>query len=298
MKKFDLQLLAAETGTVKKADVEPAISIDFTSRLATSISELQEILGIVDAEPVNAGTNIKIYKYTQVNTPTQVAEGETIPLTEIKRELAKTIEVDLKKYRKQTTAEAIQKSGRAIAVNGTDEKLLSGIRKSIKTDLYKILGEGTGTATGATLQAALAGAWGAIQKYYVAEDLDATPIFFVPSDDVAGYLASASVTTQEAFGMTYIENFLGLGTAIVSPSLPKGKVVATAKENLRCAYVSTSAGDVAQSFGLTSDETGLVGMTHQINADNATLNTLAFSGVTFYPEYLDGVIVATIVPGV
>ena len=47
MKKFDLQLLAAETGTVTKADVEPAISIDFTSRLATSISELQEILGNV-----------------------------------------------------------------------------------------------------------------------------------------------------------------------------------------------------------------------------------------------------------
>ena len=60
-----------------------------------------------------------------------------------------------------------------------------------------------------------------MKKFY--EDEDATPVFFVSSDDVAEYLGSAQITMQTAFGWTYIENFLGLGTAIVTPALAKEK---------------------------------------------------------------------------
>ena len=35
-------------------------------------------------------------------------------------------------------------------------------------------------------------------------------------------------------------------------------------------------------------------MTHAVSSDNATIDTLMFSSVVFYPELLDGVIVATI----
>ena len=101
---------------------------------------------------------------------------------------------------------------------------------------------------------------------------------------------------QQAFGMSYVEDFLGLGTLVVSPSLTKGKLIATAKENLHGVYVPANTGDVARTFGLTSDTTGLVGMTHQPISGNATVDTLVFSGVVFYPELLDGVIVATISP--
>jgi LPXTG-motif cell wall-anchored protein len=45
--------------------------------------------------------------------------------------------------------------------------------------------------------------------------------------DVADYLATANITLQTAFGMTYVENFLGLGTVIFNSSVPKGKVYAT-----------------------------------------------------------------------
>ena len=274
------------------SDLEPAISVDFTSRLTENITELQMLLGVTEMEPMAAGTLIKIYKMTQVNTPAQVEEGEIIPLTQVKRELARTIELTLNKYRKQTTAEAIQKVGRNLAINQTDEKIVSTIRKAIKTNFYTVLATGTGTASGSTLQAALADAWGEVKKTY--EDIDATPIFFVSSDDVAGYLASATITLQTAFGWDYVENFLGLGTAIVTPALTKGTFYATAQENLRGAYIPAGAGDLAQSFGLTSDTTGLIGMTHQVAADNASINTLIFSGVKFYPEMLDGVIKGTV----
>ncbi|MBU9728044.1 hypothetical protein KTH90_18705 [Lachnospiraceae bacterium ASD4241] len=99
---------------------------------------------------------------------------------------------------------------------------------------------------------------------------------------------------QTAFGMSYIQDFLGLGTLVVAPSLPAGKLIATAKENLRGAYVPAGSGDLATSFGLTADATGLIGMTHATTTGNASIETLMFSGVIFYPEFMDGVIVSTI----
>lgn len=290
-KKMNLQLFA-EANITATADLEPAISVDCVSKITHNITELQKVLGITEMEAMAAGTAIKIYKMEQVNTPEQVAEGETIALTKIEKKLARTVDLVLKKFRRNTTAEAIQRVGRDVAINQTDEKLLSGIQKGIKKDFYAMLAEGTGTASGIGLQAALASAWGAVKKFY--EDEDATPIYFVPSADLAEYLGAASVTMQQAFGLSYIQDFLGLGTVVVSPTLEKGKVIATAKENLHGAYIPANSGDVATTFGLTSDATGLVGMTHQPITGNATVDTLAMSGVVFYPELLDGVIVAEI----
>ena len=56
--------------------------------------------------------------------------------------------------------------------------------------------------------------------------------------------------------------------------------MATVKENLNGVYVPAS-GDVAQDFGLTFDESGLVGMCHNIASDRASIDTLVLSGVLF-----------------
>lgn len=286
-----MQLFAAETNTTVAADLEPAISVDFTSRIHQNITELQRVLGISDMLPMAAGTDIKIYKLSRKNTPSQVGEGETIPLTEIERKLVKTITLDLNKYRKNTTAEAIQKVGRNMAVNQTDEKLISEIQKDIKKTFYTTLATGTGAATGTNLQVTLANLWAKLQTYY--EDMDVRPIYFINPQDVADYLGTAQITMQTAFGFTYIENFLGLGTAVVSPQVTAKTPIATAQENLNGAYAPVS-GDVAQTFGLTYDTSGMIGMTHQMKSENATIDTLIMSNVVFYPEYVDGVFKGTI----
>lgn len=286
-----LQLFAAETGTTVSADLAPAISVDFTSRISQNIVELQELLGITDLIPMAAGTDVKIYKWTVDEPAAQVGEAEKIGLTHVKRELASTITMGLDKYRKNTSAEAIQKVGRDIAINQSDEKLVKKVQKGIKGSLYTVLKSGTGTATGTNLQVTLANLWAKLQGYY--EDEDVTPVYFVNQQDVADYLGTAQITMQTAFGFTYIENFLGLGTAIISPQVTAKKPIATAKENLRGAYVPMS-GDVAQTFNLMADETGLVGMTHSTKTDNATVDTLLMSCVKFFPEFQDGVFVGTI----
>lgn len=289
---YRLQLFAgAATNTTVSGDLEPAISIDFTSRIQENIDELRELLGVAELIPMSAGTDIKIYELTKENAPAQVAEGVTIPLTEIKRKLKTTISITLDKYRKNTTAEAIQKVGRSVAVNMTDEKLISEIQKDVKKSFYTALGTGTGTATGTSLQTTLANLWASLQTRY--EDLDVSPIYFINPQDVADYLGSAQLTMQTAFGFTYVENFLGLGTAVISPQVPAKSVYATAKENINGAYVPIS-GDIAQTFDLTYDESGTIGMTHQMKSDNATIDTLVMSCVKFFPEYADGVFKGTI----
>ena len=287
-----LQLFAgAATNTTVAGDLEPAISIDFTSRIENNINDLRELLGVTELISMSAGTDVKIYELTKENTPSQVAEGVTIPLTEIKRKLKTTISLTLDKYRKNTTAESIQKVGRSVAVNQTDEKLISEIQKDVKKSFYTALATGTGTATGTSLQLTLANLWAKLQERY--EDMDVSPIFFVNPQDVADYLGSAQLTMQTAFGFTYIENFLGLGTAVISPQVTAKTVYATAKENLNGAYVPVS-GDIAQTFDLTYDESGTIGMTHQMKTDNATIDTLVISCVKFFPEYADGVFKGTI----
>lgn len=278
-------------GTTTTADMAPAISVDFTSRISKNIVELQKLLGITDLIPMSAGTDIKIYKWTVDELADQVGEGKTIGLTEVRRTLANTISLALDKYRRNTTAEAIQKVGRNIAINQSDEKLVGKVQKETKKSLYAALKKGSGTVSGTTLQTVLANLWAKLQEYY--EDEDVTPVYFINQQDVADYLGTAQITMQTAFGFTYIENFLGLGTAIISPQVTAKNPIATAKENMRGAYVPMS-GDVAQTFALMADSTGLVGMTHSINSRDASVDTLLMSCVKFFPEFEDGVFIGTI----
>ena len=290
--KIKLQLFAAAEGLTTAADMEPGISIDLANTFNGNIKELQKVLGLTSLRSMPAGTTVKIYKLEQTTTPEQVGEGEVIGLTKFKRTLAKTVELSFKKFRKETTIDDIQKVGKEMAINDTDELLIKKIQKGIKSDFFASFAEGTGTAAGTGLQAVLANIWGELQKVY--EDEDVTPIYMVSSDDIAAYLGTAQVTMQTAFGFSYIEDFLGLGTVLVSPALTKGTVYGTAKENIKGIFAPASSGDVGSTVGLTSDSTGLIGMKHYVDNTTANPGTLVLSAVKFYCELLDGVIKGTI----
>lgn len=296
MQKFNVQHFAAETNITKTTDLEPAISVDFTSRIATTLKALQEVLGITAMQPMAEGTQIKIYKYSKTNSPAQVAEGEKINLTKIERKLVATKELTIKKYRREATAEAIQRSGKAVAINGCDAKLVNELQKDIKADFFTMVTGTTGVTTataGATLQAACANAWASLNDKF--EDEDVNAVYFINPVDLAGYLGKAEITMQTSFGLSYISNFLGLGTVIVSPKVTAGTIFATAKENLNGAYVPTS-GALGEVFGLTTDETGMVGMVHTPKTETASIETLLLASVLFYPERADGIVKAAITP--
>lgn len=283
--------MAVLDNTITTTDVAPAISIDLIENLTSNIRALQEILGVVDLIPVSVGTQLKRYTETVGTLNKQATEGDIIPLTEVVQEEADPIVVGFDLYRKMTTAQAIQKSGRQRAIYDTDRAVISEIRKAVKSSFFTYLADGTGTASGETLQAALANAWGEMETFFA--DYDVTPIYFLNPKDVAAYLGTAQITMQSAFGFTYVEAFLGLGDAIFSPEVPEGTFYATAKENLRGALVPAN-GEVGQEFDLTSDETGLVGITHGRVLDRGSIETLLLCGVLFFAENVAGVFKGTI----
>ena len=222
--------MAVDPKLIKKADLARVREIEFTEMFGYSIKKLMEALGVTRKIAKQAGTVLKSYKATGTLESGAVAEGDTIPLSKYKTEAVNYKEITLKKWRKATSAEAITDRGYGEAGERTTDGMLKDVQKGIRKDFFTFLATGTGTATGATFQAALAQAWGQLQVLF--EDDEIGAVYFLNPLDVADYLATANITLQTAFGMTYVENFLGLGTVILNSSVPKGKIYATAKDNL------------------------------------------------------------------
>ena len=287
--------MAAETNTIMKADVARVRAIDFNYQFTGNLNKFMEVLGVTRKIAVQEGAALKAIKVTGTLESGVVAEGELIPLSHYKTEDVTVGEATLNKWRKGTTAEAILKGGYEQAVGATTDKLVKDVQKKIRGDLFAFMASGSGEAKGATLQPALADAWAQLQILF--EDDAISSVYFLNPLDVADYLGSAQVTMQTVFGMNYVENFLGLGTVILSSNVPQGKFYATAKENIITYYINVASGDIADAFSLTTDETGYIGIREYADEDHARVMDLIMSGVTFFPERIDGIVVGTIGAG-
>ena len=291
-KLFDLQMFAVDAKTIKKADLAKVRDIDFTERFSKGIDTLMAMLGVTRKQEKRAGEVLKVYKATGTLESGVVAEGEVIPLSKYQTTYEAVGEAVLNKWRKVTTAEAISSKGYGQAVNDTNDKMLKDIQKGVRTSFVNFLATGTGEVAGVGLQATLAQAWGKLQVLF--EDTSVQSVYFMNPLDVADYLGGAQISTQTAFGMSYIENFLGLGTVILASDVPKGKLYATAAENIVLYYIPVTSADMAQAFDLTSDATGLIGIHTGPTYDNLSAETVAASGVGLFAEKLDGIVVGTI----
>lgn len=294
MKKLNLQLFA-DANTVKSADLAKVRDVDFTERFTTGIETLMKMLGVTRKIEKKAGEVLKVYKVTGTLENGAVAEGEIIPLSKYNTTYEPIGEAILNKWRKVTTAEAISEKGYGQAVNDTNGKMLRDVQKNIRTSFVNFLATGTGVASGVGLQAAMAQVWGQMQVLF--EDTAVETVYFMNPLDVADYLGSAQVTTQTAFGMSYIENFLGMGTAILASDIPKGKIYATAAENIVLYYIPVTSSDMAQAFDLTADATGLIGIHTGATYNNLSAETVVASGVGLFAEKLDGIVVGSITAG-
>lgn len=282
----------AETNLIKKADLVKAREIEFVSMFGENVRKLVEALGITRKIAKQAGTVLKSYKATGTLENGAVAEGDVIPLSKYQTVAVSYGEITLNKWRKATSAEAIVERGYEQAVEMTTDRMLKDVQKKIRNDFFTFLGTGTGSASGTGLQAALAQAWGQLQVKF--EDDDVEAVYFLNPLDVADYLAEAQITTQTAFGMQYIENFLGLGTVFLNSSVTKGTIYATAKENLVLYYIPVNGADLEEAFSFTADETGYIGIHETPDYTNMTASDTVINGMTLFAERLDGIIVGTI----
>lgn len=288
--------MAAETNLIKNSDLARVRQVDFVSQFGYSTKKLMELLGVMRLIPKQAGTLLKRHTVTGTLESGNVAEGDIIPLSKYTTVETPIGEITLSKWRKATSAEAILDKGYDQAVDETNDKMLQDIQGKIRTGIISSLTiSGQPTASGANTQAALADAWGKLANIFENDAVET--VYFLNPMDIASYLATAQITVQQAFGFSYVENFLGLGTVILNSGITAGTFKATAKQNMVGYYVPANEADLAKAFDFVSDETGLIAVHEYADYDRLTADSTFLSGIKIFADNAAGVIAGTIVLG-
>lgn len=264
-------------------------SVDFTNRFGTDMINFKDVIGITRLLPVREGMTIDLYGGLKVALANgKVPEGELIPLSTVTPTVEESKKMELNKWRKATTGEAIQKYGLSPAINMTDAAMIREVQKNIRAELFGFVQGGQVEENlSSGLQGALASAWGAVQTVF--EDDAVKTVVFAHPTDVARANANKQISLETAFGLNYYTDLTGT-LVIVTPQVTAGSIYATAADNLVLAYIPAGSSELGQSFDLTSDNTGFIGMTHFLHHETLTHQTLVVSGVLMFPERLDGVV--------
>lgn len=284
--------MAAEENLITTQDLARAREIEFTFKFNEGINSLLAAIGTTRRIPKRSGTLMKAYKATGTLQDGNVAEGDIIPLSKYAVEAVNFEEITIQKWRKATSIEAVSEGGYDQAAIMTLDALMKDVQKGIRTKFFDALAKGTGVAEGDNVQKTLANSWGQLQIAF--EDIDFEMVSFMNPLDVADYLGTAQITVQNAFGMTYVKDFLGLGTVILSKSIPQGTIYSTAQDNIVLYHLDVKDDDINQAFEFTTDATGLIGVHEVSDYTNLTVSDTVVSGVTLWAERIDGVIVGTI----
>lgn len=279
-----------ETGLT--TELGSVLSIDFAERFGQRFRSLYELLGIQRRIPMQSGSIIKTYTSSVTLDGTEVPPGAVIPLSQVKLENGPTQELTWDKKRKAVPMEDIQTYGFETAITRTDTKFINEIQKGIRTKLLDQLATGTGEASGVGLQRTMAQAWAAVTTKFEEDDVEV--ISFMNPFDAADYLGNAAITTQTAFGMNYVQDFLNNRVVFMHGDIPQGTIYSTASDNLVIAYATMNNGAVGEAFDFTTEETGLIGVTHDINKQRLTAETITAYGIVLFAERIDGVVIGTI----
>lgn len=290
--------MAVKTNTTKAANISAtARAIDFVSRFQANWEGLLEILNVSRPIEKAPGTILKAYNASVTLQTSPVAEGDEIPYSLASVTPAAITDVTLKKYAKGVTIEAITQYGAELAVRKTDEAMINEIQEGIISDWYTFAQTGSLTGTADTFQMGVAKAVGMVRnKFKSIRRSVGTVVAFVNMLDAYEYLGAAGLTIQNQFGMTYIENFMGVDRLILSSDLPQGTIIATPAENICVYYVNPGNADYAAG-GLeytTVGVTPMIGAHINGNYSHAVGELFAICGMSIWAEFLDGIAVITV----
>ena len=298
--------MAAPTNIIKATDIDGALSQEFIRNFNGEFDRLAEIFGIFGVSARAAGT--ALYQYTvsgslnnsagyDASSGTSYIEGDEVALSKYTVSKSSIGDLSPVPYRKMTTAKAIIQDGYEKAVLATDNKMVSQIRAQIINQFFAFLENGTGapdqSATVNSLQKALAYGDAALENAMETNgDISSGRIVhFVSRNDAADYLANATITTQTAFGLTYLENFLGVENVFLTNKIDPGKVYITPAENIHAYGIDfgeLSRGGLVYQVG----SNGLIGVAHKGAYDYASAETNVMTGLQLIPEVLDYIVIA------
>lgn len=296
--------MAGTTTTNEFKNVTPR-EVDFVTRFTQNWDSLKAILGITNAIKKAAGTKLVSYEASMVDSALQggstVPEGDEIPFTQFKVEPVAYGDIEVEKYAKSVSIESVAKYGATVAVQKTDDAFLVELQNKVLNTFYTFLKTGTLKGSQKTFQRALAIAKGAVLEKFASMNKTVTDVVaFVNILDLYEYLGDAPITVQSAFGMQYVEDFLGYKTIILlgDSQLASGQVIALPVENIDLYYIDPSESAFAQ-LGLNyvvDGETPLIGFHAEGDYSRASGDSFAIMGMNLWAEYLDGIAIVDIAP--
>ncbi|MFQ3871331.1 capsid protein [Staphylococcus sp. Mo2-1] len=293
--------MRAEPNLIDVEALGEAKSIDFANKMGERLNKLFTALGITNKIPMNVGSALKQYRFNVIESEApngDVAEGDIIPLTKVERELVNITELQFRKFRKSTSAESIQSHGYDLAINRTDAELIRYVQKKFRTDFFNTIEDAvnnpdrtnTEVLTGKNLQGALSRGRANLS---VLLDDEVTPIALANPNDVAGHLADGFINSNGSqFGLNLLTPYVGV-QVIEFADVPQGSVYMTTAENLNVAYANPQ-GEMGRAFNFASDQTGFVGVLHDIQANRLTADTVFASAISMFPENVDAVVSVSI----
>lgn len=276
-----------------------AREIDFVTRFGKNWDALRKILGIM--RPIRKAPGTKLVSYTASVTLASgaVDPGEIIPYSKATVVKAAMGDLELEKYAKAVPIEDVEKYGAEIAIQKTDEAFLNQLQSNVLGRFFSFVNGGLLTYATSTWQDGLAMARGkVIDKFNKLRRTVSNVVGFANVLDAYKYLGSASITVQTAFGISYIENFMGYSTLFLmsDPDIPEGTIIAVPVENIDLYYVDPGDSEFRR-LGLdytVQGETNLIGFHANGNYTTAVGESFALMGMALWAEYLDGICVVTV----
>ena len=276
-----------------------AREVDFVTRFGDNWEALRNILGIMRPIRKAAGTSLVSYTASVALESGAVDAGEVIPYSKATIVQAAKADVTVEKYAKAVPIEDVVNYGAEVAIEKSDDAFLSQLQNVVLGKFYTFLNTGSLTGSATTWQAALAKAQGLVLNKFASIQKEVTEVVgFANILDAYDYLGAANITVQTAFGLTYIENFMGYRTLFLLPAaqIARNVVIATPVENVDLYYIDPSDSDFAK-LGLeytTQGETNLIGFHAQGNYSTAVGESYALMGMALWAEYIDGIAVVYI----
>lgn len=298
--KMNLQFFAEETLSTPRDNLPnvtaglTAREVDFVTRFDDNWTALNAILGVMRPIRKSPGTRLTAVKASVALANTQATPGAVIPYSKASFVPVAYDDLNLELYAAATTIQDVEKYGAAIAVEKLDDAFLVALQGKVLQKFYTFLATGTLTGAASSWKAAIAKAQGAVLNKFAAMQKNITGLVgFANILDAYDYLADAQITTQTAFGLQYVKDFMGMQNLILLPEsmIPRGVVRVTPVDNIDLYYVDPSDGDFAR-MGLTytvKGETNLIGFHAKGNYNTAVGETYAIMGMALWAEHLDGI---------
>ena len=291
--KLGLQAFAALDNQTGTAQIQVrAREIDFVTSFGRNFQALLDVMGISRAIRKENGSVLRVRTASGTLQSGEVAEGDLVPLSQYEVTEKDFDKIKILKYKKGVTIEAIAEKGYEAAVAMTDEEFRSDLQNVVLNKFYDQLKAGSLVGHETSWQMAVSMAIGRVRDKFETMGRTATgTAVWVNTLDVYKYLGAAEISMQTAFGMNYVQNFLGADVVFISSQIPEDVVIATPLNNLVAYYVDPSDSEFARAgLAYTTDPTTrFIGFHTQGNYDRVISEMDAIMGLRIFAEYQDAI---------